>query len=101
MFLDDKFFDLISRETVRYTTSKGNFDFTTSADKVRVFVGTLIFLDCNRFYSLGAYWSIDEDLGRDLVKQAMSRNQSMRIKENIHFVENDTVKNLRDQGISR
>ena len=44
-----------------------------------------------------AYWSVDEDLGSDLVKQAMSRNRFMKIKENIHFVDNDTVQSFKDQ----
>ena len=101
MFLDDKFFDLIFRETVRYATSKGNSDFTTSANEIRVFVGILNFLGYIRLYSQRAYWSVDEDLGSDLVKQAMSRNRFMKIKENIHFVDTDTVQSLKISGISR
>ncbi|CAH2096878.1 unnamed protein product [Euphydryas editha] len=43
------------------------------------------------------YWSLDEDVGVDVVSKAMSRNRFREIKRNLHLVNNNDFSNTTDK----
>ncbi|XP_069670940.1 piggyBac transposable element-derived protein 3-like isoform X1 [Periplaneta americana] len=82
-------FDFIVKETVSYAVScKNIFDFTLDPDELRVFLGILLLSGYHRLPSERHYWSEEADLGLDIVKNAMSRNQFLKLKSLIHFNDN-------------
>ena len=92
--------DHIVKETVRYAAScKNKFDFTFSVDELKIFIGILLFSGYHQVPSERDYWSTDEDLGVQIIKNAMSRNRYQLLKSVIHFCNNEEAKtNKHDRG---
>lgn len=85
----EEIFEHIVTETNRYAIcTKNKQNFLVSVEDVKIFFGFMIF---SRYHSLPSerdYWSESEDLGVQLVKDAISRNAYLEIKCNIHFQNN-------------
>lgn len=93
-------FDLIVRETVRYATVCKNMpNITVSTDDVKKFIGILLFSSYHGLPSERHYWSNDEDLKTDVVKEAMSRRKFQELKSILHFCNNEEAgANKHDRG---
>ena len=93
-------FDYIVRESVRYACASKNIsDFSFDPAELRVFLGLLLLSGYHKLPSERHYWSEDDDLGLDIVKNAMSRNRYQKLKSLIHFNNNDLANdNRHDRG---
>uniref|UniRef100_A0A8C4RHN7 PiggyBac transposable element-derived protein domain-containing protein n=1 Tax=Erpetoichthys calabaricus TaxID=27687 RepID=A0A8C4RHN7_ERPCA len=91
-FFSPEIYDLICKETVRYSTDfRNDHEFHTSTEEVKVFLGILIITGYHKVPSEADYWSDAEDLVVPIVKNAMSRNRFQKLKSYIHFVDNSTM----------
>ncbi|KAB0805128.1 hypothetical protein PPYR_02098 [Photinus pyralis] len=99
MFTDDVI-DYITKETVRYASAvKNDTKFTLSSEDIKAFLGVLLFSGYHKLPSERHYWSEQEDLGVNIVKNCMSRNKYLKIKSYIHFNDNDQANvNKSDKG---
>ena len=81
--------NLIVEETERYAREYRNkINFSVHPDEIRVFIGFLIFTGYHKLCSERDYWSEDEDLGIQMVKDSMSRNRYLELKSVLHFNDN-------------
>ena len=72
---------MIVMETERYAKEyKNKINFSVHPDDIRVVIGFLIFIGYHRLPSERDYQSEDDDLGIQLVKDAMSRNIYLELK---------------------
>jgi DNA excision repair protein ERCC-6 len=99
-FFDEAVLNLIVTETTRYAQEiKNKTSFNVSMDSIKVFIGFLVFSGYHTLSNQKDYWSEDDDLGVQLVKDAMSRNSFLEIKSNIHFQNNNLAnENKNDRG---
>lgn len=82
--------DLLVKETVRYAAeNKNDHRFVLSAIEVKQFIGILLLSGYNSRPSERHYWSNSEDLGVDIVKQCMTRDRFLKIKQYLHFQNNN------------
>lgn len=88
-FFSQEVYQLIVDETIRYATAQKNrATFTVAVEDIKIFIGFLIFSGYHRLPSERDYWSDSEDLGIQLVKSAMSRNQYLELKALLHLQDN-------------
>ena len=88
------------KESVRYATKCKNKPTTTiSSDDIKLFIGVLLISGYHKLPAETQYWSNDEDLGLQIVKNAMSRSRFQEIKGILHFCNNnETENNKNDRG---
>lgn len=93
-------YEHIVKESVRYAaTEKNESDFVLSPEEVKVFIGFLLLTGYHKLPSERMYWSDEDDLSVDVVKQAMPRNTFLKLKKIIHFCNNDLANdNKTDKG---
>ena len=83
---------LILKETVRYATEWKNRPSTTiSSDDLKLFIGVLLISGYHKLPSETQYWSNDENLGLQVVKNAISKARFQDMKSN-HYIFVTTVK---------
>jgi hypothetical protein len=83
--------------TERYAKEyKNKINFNVHPDDVRVLIGFLIFTGYHKLSSERDYWSEDDDLGIQIVKDAMCRNKYLELKSVLHF--NDNKKANENKG---
>jgi hypothetical protein len=76
-------------ETERYAKEyKNKINFSVHPDDVRVLIGFLIFTRYHKLSSERDCWSEDDDLGIQIVKDAMSRTKYLELKSVLHFNDN-------------
>ena len=100
LFFSDKLFEHILKETARYAAeSKNESSFTLSKEELKSFLGILLLSGYHKVPSERHYWSTEEDLGVDIVKNALSRNRYLQIKSMLHFTDNSLAQQKRlDKG---
>lgn len=90
-------YNLIVEETIRYATvDKNKQTFFCSIEDIKIFVGFLIFSGYHTLPSERDYWSDSEDLGVQLVKDALSRSAYLEMKSLIHFQDNSKANISKD-----
>ena len=91
---------LTLKETLRYATECKNRPSTTfSSDDLKLFIGVLLISGYHKLPSETHYWSNDEDLGLQVVKNAISKAKFQDMKSIIHFCDNSEVENNKnDRG---
>jgi hypothetical protein len=76
-------------ETLRYAAEQKNKPtFSVEIEDIKIFIGFLIFSGYNRLPSERDYFSDAEDLGVQLVKDAMNRNRYLEVKSLLHLQDN-------------
>ncbi|KAI4455631.1 transposase is4 [Holotrichia oblita] len=91
-FFSDDIYNLLQVETERYAKCTKNLkDFTVTSNELRVFVGFLLFSGYHILPSEKLYWSVDEDAGQQIVKEAMSRNTYLKLKSVFHCCDNNDL----------
>jgi hypothetical protein len=76
-------------ETLRYAAEQKNKPtFSVEIEDIKIFIEFLIFSGYNRLPSERDYFSDAEDLGVQLVKDAMSRNRYLEVKSLLHLQDN-------------
>ena len=73
-------FEYIVEETIKYSRSKNDPSFTITI-VLKSFIGILLFSGYHQLPSEKNYWSEEEDLGVNIVKECMSRNEYLKIKK--------------------
>jgi hypothetical protein len=80
-------FQKIVDETIRYATEQKNKPlFQVTIEDIKICIGFLIFSGYHNLPSERDYWSDAEDLGVQLVKDAMSRNRYLEINSFFFFI---------------
>ncbi|KAF6215702.1 hypothetical protein GE061_000033 [Apolygus lucorum] len=78
----------IVKETVKYAVQNNRHNFSFSVDCLRKFLGILLFTGYHHLPQEKLYWSEDEDLTVQCIRQCMSRNRNQEIKRYLHFNDN-------------
>lgn len=91
LFLSDDVVDQIVAETIRYARQKNNHNFHLTSDELRAFFAFLIFTGYHKLPSERHYWSVDQDLGIQYIKDAMPRDRYLEIKRYLHFNDNNRL----------
>lgn len=95
----NEIYKFIVEETMRYAYQKNKHGFSVDVDDIKIFFGFLIFTGYHTLPSERDYWSDHEDLGVQIVKNAMSRNIYYAIKSCLHFQDNSKFEeNKHDKG---
>lgn len=90
IFTED-IFALIKRETIRYAhTVKNDPLFSLEDHELKAFIGFLIYSGYVTLPSERLYWSDADDVGQNIVKQALSRNKYLKIKAYLHVQDNNS-----------
>lgn len=99
-FFSDDVFQLMVEETVRYARiQKNKHEFDVSVADLKVFIGFLLFSGYHTLPGERDYWSEEEDLGVNIVKNAFSRNAYLLLKAMIHFQDNSkATESKHDKG---
>ena len=91
-FFDSDVFDLITLESNRYAKQKNMHNVEFCSNDFRLFVGFLIFTGYHTIPQQKLYWSQREDFGVEFVKTCISRDYFLKLKQVLHLVNNDTVR---------
>jgi hypothetical protein len=95
LFSDDVI-NVIVEETERYAKEyKNKINFSVHPDDVHVLIGFLIFTGYHKLSSEIDFWS-EDNLGIQIVKDAMSHNKYLELKSVLHF--NDNKKANENEG---
>ncbi|KAB0792570.1 hypothetical protein PPYR_14529 [Photinus pyralis] len=91
-FIDKDVIDHIVFQSNLYAQQKNDHRFMFSESDMKIFLGFLLLTGYHSVPRESMYWSLDEDLGIDLVTRSMSRNRFHDIKRNIHLADNTNLK---------
>lgn len=82
MSLSDNVIVYINIETVRNAAALKNYtNFILSSQEMKAFIGILSISGYHTLPTEKSYWSEEEDLGINIVKNCMSRNEYLKIKD--------------------
>jgi len=62
-----------------------------STDEMRRFSGIMLLSGYHSLPQQHLYWSLDEDIAVPIVRNAMTKNKFMAIKQNLHLCNNETL----------
>ena len=79
----------IIKESVRYATETNRPATTSSSDEIKIFIGVLLISGYHKLPAETHYWSNDEDLGLQTVKNALSKSKFQELKSILHFCDNN------------
>ena len=91
LLFDEEMKQLIITETLRYAQQKNN-TLTFREEDLETFVGIILLTGYNRRPRQRQYWSKDDDIECNLVARSMSRNTFENIKRNLHFANNENLR---------
>ncbi|XP_068236903.1 piggyBac transposable element-derived protein 2-like [Palaemon carinicauda] len=89
-FFDEDIMNMIAKKFCRYAFEK-NVQFTISVSEMRVAFGNLILSRYHTLPSRRLYWSLDADVGVELVAKAMSCDRFEEILRFLHFTDNQAL----------
>ncbi|KAH9629868.1 hypothetical protein HF086_006552 [Spodoptera exigua] len=95
--LDDDLVDLIVFNSTLYAKQHNRHEFALVPCDLIKFMGILILSGYHKLPREPMYWSLDEDIGVELVSKAMSRHRFRDIKRNLHLVNNDLAGTSNDK----
>ena len=90
-FLSDDIVSHLVTETNRYAWQKNVHNNQVSSDEMMRFIGIMFLSGYNQLPHTKHYWSVDEDVGVQIVSQAMPRNRFTSIKRYLHLADNETL----------
>ena len=96
MFFTEDLISTIRDQTLLYATQKNIHRFSSTNNCLRKFFGVLLFSGYHKLPSERLYWSLEEDFKVDIVRNSMPRNRFVDIKRFIHFVDNTTAAQSKD-----
>ncbi|XP_022827111.1 piggyBac transposable element-derived protein 3-like [Spodoptera litura] len=94
---DDDIVDLIASNSTLYANQHNRHEFELVPCDLKKFIGILILSGYHKLPREPMYWSLDEDIGVELVSKAMSRHKFRDIKRNLHLVNNDLAGTSNDK----
>ena len=90
-FLDDEMFDLVQTQSNLYAQQQNRHDFDLKKYKLKRFLGFMLFSGYHRLPRERMYWENADDCSINIVTEALSRQESMDIKRNLHLADNTKV----------
>lgn len=93
-FFDEQLLDLLVEETMKYASQRNVHNFQIEKGEMRIFIGILIFTGYHCLPREKLYWSLREDFGTPIVRQAMSRDRFWEIKRFFHVADNNLAKSF-------
>ncbi|XP_013193343.1 piggyBac transposable element-derived protein 3 isoform X2 [Amyelois transitella] len=94
---DDEVFEMIVHFSNLYASQNNRHNFCVTTEELRIFFGILILSGYHKLPREHMYWSLDEDVGVEVVSKAMSRNRFREIKRNLHLVDNNDASTTSDK----
>lgn len=94
---DEEIMQHIVMNSILYASQNNRHSFQLEISDLKKFIGILILSGYHKLPREALYWSLDEDVGVELVSNAMSRNKFREIKRNLHLVNNDEAPSSRDK----
>ena len=89
-FFTDDLFSLITNETSLFSTQKDpNKPLVSESDDIKKFIGICIIISFVHLPSTRDYWN--DVIGNKLVQQTMSANRFKKIRQFIHFANNENA----------
>lgn len=88
---DENIMHFIVTNSIKYAAEKNRPQFRLDQSDLEIFLGILILSGYHTLPQVKLYWSSDEDKGVPFVKNAMSRNKFLSIKQNIHLADNNQL----------
>lgn len=95
--MDNDIIDMIISNSKLYANQNNRHEFQLDFTDVKKFFGILILSGYHKLPREPMYWSLDEDIGVELVSKAMSRRRFRDIKRNLHLVDNDAAATSNDK----
>ena len=90
-------FEMLSVESNLYAAQNNHFLNATPED-YQTFIGVLLLSGYRPVPRQRMYWSSDDDVGCDLIRNAIPRNRFYSLKRYLHFNDNDKInENCRDR----
>ena len=87
-FFDREILETFAEYSKTYARSKGNMAFSTTPDELQTFLAILLLSGYGPVPRRWMYWSSDEDVGKDCVQSAMSRNRFEEMLRYLHVSDN-------------
>ena len=87
-FFDREIFETFAEYSKTYAQSKGNMTFSTTPEELQTFLAILLLSGYGPVPRRRMYWSSDEDVGKDCVQSAMSRNRFEEMLRYLHVSDN-------------
>lgn len=88
MFLDEKLFDMITRNTNKHAR-QNNVELTVKANEMRRFIGILFLSGFSRQIGWEDYWS--SHLVKEKVNKAMDKEQFALIRQHLYLADNEKI----------
>lgn len=88
LFLDDDVIELLVQNSMSYAGLRGNHQFQTTPEEMRVFLAILLISGYSRVPRRRLYWSNDEDVQNDAIQSAMTRDRFDEFMRYIHVSDN-------------
>lgn len=96
----DVLVELIVSESVRYAHQNGR-EFTVEIDEMKAFIGVNLIMGYHILPSLRDYWSTEPDMAVPFISNVMPRTRFEDIRRNLHFCNNDDVKDISSPNFDR
>lgn len=90
-FFDDEVLNYIVSCTNQYALEKGNMNFYTSKNEIKLFFAILFLSGYNTMARYRMYWEVAQDTHNEAVSRAMSRTRFEDLLKYIHFCENNNL----------
>jgi len=90
-FWDGDMLDLVINQSNLYAQQQNRHEFNLKKHQLKRFLGFLLFSGYHRLPRERMYWENAEDCRVNIVSQALSRQEYMDIKRNLHLADNATV----------
>lgn len=87
-FFDQELLETFAEFSKTYARSKGNMTFATTSEELKTFLAILLLSGYSPVPRRRMYWSSDEDVGKDAVQAAMSRNRFDEMMRYFHVSDN-------------
>jgi len=90
-FWDGEMFDLVMSQSNLYAHQQNRHDFNMKKHQLKRFLGFLLFSGYHRLPRERMYWENADDCNVNIVTRALSRQEYMDIKRNLHLADNTKV----------
>ena len=100
-FFDREILETFAEYSKTYAWSKGNMTFSTTPEELQTFLANLLLSGYGPVPRRRMYWSSGEDVGKDCVQSAMSRNRfeemlrCLHVSDNAHLDVGDKMSKVR------
>ena len=87
-YFDREIVETFAEYSKTYARSKGNMTFSTTPEELQTFLAILLLSGYGPVPRRRLYWSSDEDVGKDCVQSAVSRNRFEEMLRYLHVSDN-------------